>query len=71
MTMTMRAWAGLVLPGILASGAGANVLNVPQEYPTIQAGIDAADPAAPPKPVWRRNRDRLLLGFLAWVLPYA
>ena len=40
--MGVRALAGLVLISILVCGASAKVLNVPDEYTTIQAGIDAA-----------------------------
>ncbi len=40
--MKVRAFAGLVLAVALGCGANARVLNVPEEYATIQAGIDAA-----------------------------
>ncbi len=40
--MRSRALAGLALVWVLAGGVGAAVLNVPEEYASIQAGIDAA-----------------------------
>ncbi len=40
--MGSRTWAGLTLVVALTMGAGAAVLDVPEEYATVQKGIDAA-----------------------------
>jgi hypothetical protein len=42
MTSIRSAMAVVLVMGLLVASAGATILHVPSQYPTIQAGIDAA-----------------------------